>query len=217
MINAERLLSPLILWKLTTAQRDALTDLVVGMEIFNTDDEKKNVYTTAGWVEVGGGGAGVGGFPLVLYPGNQAGAPPAEFTGNLNYFRFEPSDTNELRGAIKVPASYEAGDQIFLRSHFFPQVSSGTGLFSATTYLVRVGTDTVGSTTNSHASTNSAVSSLSSGRVEQSIMDLTDSSGEINSVAVSPNDMLQIVITRGTDTNTDFLGLLENSSEVILG
>lgn len=82
--------------------------------------------------------------------------------------------------------------------------------------LIRTGTDAVTSTTNQRTSTNSAVT-LGAGTVDipQAVdCDLTDSSGDINSVAVSGGDLIEVELTRGTDTGTSDLSVPAWGAEV---
>ena len=48
---------PVKLPNLTTTQRDALSGLTGGEQIFNTTTTKVNVYDGSSWTEVGGGGS----------------------------------------------------------------------------------------------------------------------------------------------------------------
>ena len=60
------------------------------------------------------------------------------------------------------------------------------------------------------ATANSGVNIL-----EEETYDLSDGSGEINSVAISAGDFLQIQIKRDSaDTSTEIIKLLANSAEV---
>lgn len=129
-------------------------------------------------------------------------------------YRFPAGGSEQLVGFIKVPAGYLAGNPISIVVGATQIGGSGTLLASATSYLIPPGTS-FSSTTNSHASTNSAVSTASLQFQPQTI-DVSEPDGEINGVPVAPGDIIRVVLTRGTDTATGDLLLMSSTTEVIL-
>ena len=57
--------------------------------------------------------------------------------------------------------------------------------------LVRSGVDAISTTTNQRTSTNAAVANIVD-TPQIATLDITDSSGQINSVAVSANDLIKV-------------------------
>lgn len=106
----------------------------------------------------------------------------------------------------------ESGREYFWRQ--YSPSNANTILLQAVTTLIRPETDTANSTTNTHTSTNAALTNTVSNRLRTVSIDLTSATGSINSVAVSPGDMLKIALSRGTDTDTDDLRFIAFATEV---
>lgn len=131
-------------------------------------------------------------------------APTVSVEHHNQIYSFEAGLGQDLYALVKVPENYVAGNQVFLRSQFYSGDSSGNVLMQTIATLIRAGTDQISSTTNQRTSTNSAVT-LSAGTVDepQNVdFDLSSSTGEINSVAISGGDLIIVQLTRGTDTAT---------------
>jgi len=129
---------------------------------------------------------------------------------------FQNAVSNYLYTSIKVPNSYTAGGQIRLRSLWYSAGTTGNVLFTTVATLIRPAVDTITTTTNQYVSTNSAVT-LSAGTVNEPqivIFDLTNASGQINAISVSPNDLLLIKLFRNSDTSANDASLIGNASEV---
>ena len=156
-------------------------------------------------------GSGGGGSSIVWR--NDSGSAPLEETKYDNKcWNFEDGLTQYLYATVKVPQSYEAGVQIFMRLNHFHEAASASQLLSALTTLIEPG-DAFDDTTDQHASTNAAVSAGNK-VITEAVVDLTDSSGMINSVAVAAGDLLKIRLTRGTDTSVNDLFFIEGTTEV---
>lgn len=105
---------------------------------------------------------------------------------------------------VRVPSTYLTGSQIILKlGHYSPGTSNNFKLHTVTN-LIRKNTDAVNSTTNQYTSTNGdqALATPANKYFEISY-DVTDSTGKINSVVVSPGDLIKIVLTRVTPTGTE--------------
>lgn len=193
----------------TTAQRPGSP--AAGMIRYNSSLASFEFYNGSAWAQ-GGGGGGV----AVKWEEN-ANAPITTVQNNIRTYQFDATLGQSLFALVKVPASYTAGQQINLRAAFYSADTSGTVYFKTTATLIRAGTDAITSTTNQRTSSQGAVT-LSGGTANepQSITcDLTDSSGQINSVAVSANDLLLIEFFRyNSDTATGSAYLLPQLSEV---
>jgi len=166
------------------------------------------------WQNASGGGGGGG--ALIFYDeGPLAPVKTNDITNYLTYYEFEDGMSQELWGIYHVPSGYQAGAQINLKIQFFALETTNNVHFKTTSYLIREGTDAIDSTTNNHASTNSAFSLPGTGDVPNLItIDLTDGSGEINSVAVSEGDIIRFKIYRDTDTATATAKLLPYTGQI---
>jgi len=168
-----------------------------------------NAAITAGDI---GGSSGSG--ALVWVDG--ATGPTIVFQFATKTYGFASGESQTELCLIQVPSGYTAGKQIKMRTKFYSPDSSGTALLQSISTLVRTGTDAISSTTNQRTSTNSAIT-LSSGTVNKPqaiVHDLTDTSGQINGVAVSAGDLILVTIQRGTDTATSDLQALLDASGV---
>lgn len=176
--------------------------------------------TSARWQIVGGSGGGSGGGNIgsvgLDYIESTNAPVFAQTAIGINYYEYEPALSQALYLLIKVPDAYLPGNQIFLYGMWQNADSSGNALLSTQSTLIRVGTDGISSTTNQRTSTNSAVT-MSGGNQDISqeiVFDLTDSSGQINSVAVSAGDLIKIRIYENASTTASPLWYISNASEV---
>jgi len=146
------------------------------------------------------GASGGGGGGSIIWSAPDGKAPIYEEEFSSNVWKFLDNGSQELWSVIKVPSTY-GGAQIKLYIEAYSENTSNTWKLETTTYLVRNGTDAANSTTNSHASTNSNITNATTAYKSENIeLDLTDSSGQINSVSVSAGDTLRIKLTRATGT-----------------
>lgn len=183
-----------------------------GRVVWITDRSSAMVDTGAAWVPVGSGGGG-GSLQWV----EDQNSPTALVVNADKVYAFQNALAQSLYALIRVPAGYVAGSQINLRVPFISPDSSGTVLVNTVTTLVRTGTDLITSTTNQRTSTNSAVT-MTGGKADipQAVVcDLTDSSGQVNGVAVSAGDLLRVQLTRdATDTATSDVNVPVYGAEV---
>jgi hypothetical protein len=182
-----------------------------GRVIWNSTYSALNVDTGAAWNAVGSGG-GVGAF-LNFYPAPGNGPAQKETVAGLTYWEFVDGYGEILWGFLKVPESYQAGKQIKLAVTVESDEAGSAELkFQAQTYLIRSGTDAMSSTTNS--GTAEAAYSPASVFAKELVLNLTDASGEINSVAVSAGDILKIALSKPTDASTENLRVFQSLVEV---
>lgn len=199
--------------------RDAIDALqrYEGMLVYVTADATNYQLVggilNANWTELAGAGGGGGGGSITWY--ERALAAFQTFLGDIKAHIFYAADTQYLYTMIKVPASYSAGGPIKLLAKWVSNDTSGNVLFTTVATLIR-STDTYSSTTNQRTSTNSAVTvSGATQDIPQAIeFDLTSSIGEINSVAVSPGDLIKVRLTRGSDTATSGAYFYTDATEV---
>lgn len=147
-----------------------------------------------------GGGAG-GGIDLEWFEQNEA--PILDIESNSEVYQFADVDPQFLYGEVRIPDGYVSGKPISLKGHFFSSLTTGTVFFKSIATLIRTGTDSTGSTTNRHFSTNAAITVNGTAYVDTALeLDLTDTDGLINGVLVSPGDRIKISIRRDTSSDT---------------
>lgn len=119
-------------------------------------------------------------------------------------FRFTPIGGGSLLTVyVKVPQNYISGSQIQLLLGFYSPSNSNRFEMQLTTFLVRKGTDAINSMANQQVvDTGDIINSLAN-QFREGIFNLTDGSGEINSVAVSPGDLLKLQLARSSPTGSD--------------
>jgi len=156
----------------------------------------------------GGGGSGA------QWQENPGDAPTTvEENGGLVYL-FEAGSTSKLNLFLKVPEGYVSGRQITAKIGHYSPSASNTQLLKAISTLVRDGTDAFDSTTNQRTTTNTALTNTVAKQLRMSTLDISDSSGQINGVAVTPGDMIKISLYRDTDTDTDDVRFVPSLTEV---
>lgn len=163
------------------------------------------------WNGLGGAGGGGGGANWYPMPGNE---PIEDTENNEKIWKFTSGETQSLTLFVKVPETYIPGKQIKLYMGHYSPSAANTILISTTSYLIRANTDAMDSTTNSHASTNTALTNTVANMYRKAVIDLTDASGQINSVAVAAGDLIKVNLIRGTDTDTADIRMIPSITEV---
>lgn len=161
-------------------------------------------------------GSGSGGAGSALIWSEQGNAPLKAPENNFDVYFYQNGLSQELYSAIRIPSSYTPGSPIKLLVEIYSPDTSGNILLRSQSTLIRAEVDEVTSTTNQRTSTNSAITMSSSNDNEpQKVeLDLSSTSGQVNSVAVSPGDILKVKLYRDTDTATSDLRFLIQSAEV---
>ena len=163
-----------------------------------------------------GGGGGGGGIVLnwIQTGGN---SPLLDVYSNDEVYLFDDGLTQELYSSFRVPTSYGGGSQINLKIVYTTPSAANNVLFSTQSTLIKKDTTAFTSTTNQKTSTNTAnANSATANRVNEITCDITDSTGNINSVAVAAGDVIKIRIYRGTGTDTAQVRLHHQDYEVTL-
>ena len=138
-----------------------------------------------------------------------------QFANNMRSYSYQATLAQDLWATVKVPDSYTAGSQITMRMHYYSPDTSGNVLLQTISTLIRQGTDAADSVVNQRTSTNAAVTLGSPANLVRTVtFDLTSNIGEINGVAVSPNDLIKVELTRGTDTATSDIQALVFSADL---
>lgn len=163
----------------------------------------------------GGASAGGGGGGSLNWDEPPGQAPLKTVENNQIVFLYEADGSNRLVSFIKVPQGHSPGTQLKMRlSHYSPSTSNNV-LLKTVSYLIRSNTDAISSTTNSHVSTNTAITNSGvANKLVETIADITDSSGQINSITVQPGDMIRVELFRDIDTDTADIRFIPNGTEV---
>lgn len=204
-----------------TTARDAIVAGVryEGMIVYSIADAT-NFQLVGGiangnWVELSGGGGGGGG--ALQWVASDSNAPTQVEENLTSVFKYQAALAQIEYAAVRVPSSYKAGKQIFMKVTSYSPDVSGTNLLQTFCALIRTGTDAITSLTNQHTSTNAAINLATAAlanKLNSHICDLTDAVGLINGVAVSPGDLLVTAVTRGTDTGVSDIAALLFGAEV---
>lgn len=160
----------------------------------------------------GGGGAGAVWEPV------DGLAPIAAMEFNERIFSFEQAAGQALSIPIRVPTSYLAGSPITMKTYHYSPGSTLNFKFQAIVTLVRKNTDAITSTTNQYSSTNGDVVNTVANQLREVIYDLSTTTGAVNSVGVSPGDLLIVQLTRVTPSGTEDLNnvrLVPSATEVL--
>lgn len=195
----------------TTAQRPSSP--ANGMMRYNSTTGKFEGYAGGLWKDVGGGGGGAG-FAWRAMGGNAASQ--VEENGEVVNL-FGAGLAQELYCSLKVPQSYSPGSQIQLYVSGYSESASNTILLQAQSTLIRPGSTAFDSTTNQRTTTNAALTNTVAKQLREFILDVTDSSGQINGVAVAAGDVIKVRLYRGTDTDTADVRMIPNSTDVKFG
>lgn len=181
-----------------------------GRLIYVTDKTTFKGDSGSSWIALGGGG---GGGALQWIEGDNSPSPFVDSYGNQVY-AYAQNLTQKLFTAIKVPNGYITGSQINFRTFFYSPDSSGNVNITTIATLIRAGTDQISSTTNQMQS--NVATTLSSANVLIGLTSpLTDSTGKINGVSVSPGDLILLSLVRASsDTSTSDANVLAYASEV---
>lgn len=166
---------------------------------FATDSKVMYQVIDSALVPLGAGGGGT-----TLNWNNSNNSPSIEYVDGFKLGAFDNISNQELYATISVPASYRTGKPIKLRYGQFYSVSiTGNVLFKTVTALIK-DTTVIGIYANTKTSSNAQVAVASVAYTIKNIgdIDLTDSSGLINGVSVSPGDKLRIKLYRDNTNET---------------
>lgn len=185
-----------------------------GLVWLNTASKKAKYYDGVTTRTLATGSAGSG--SLVWVPDDAGAAPIKTIENQQGVWLFSPAQTQKLFTVIKVPSGYSSGDPISLLISAYSSAVSSSFLLQSLATLIRNGTDGFNSTTNQRTSTNSAQSNGSPAQILRQItLDLTSTTGTINSVAVSAGDLIKVQLARGSDADIQDVRFIESSGEVL--
>jgi hypothetical protein len=195
----------------TTAGRPAPSAYAYRV-IFDTDIKSVLVSDGTNWTRASGGGGGS------LQWVEAALSPSPVVANNIQVYNFQAADTQYLYALVKVPQSYTAGSPISLLLNFYSFDTTGNVLMQSVATLIRPTVDLISSTTNQRTSTNAAValSGSTTNKPQNLSLDLTSSTGQINSVSVAAGDLILVQLTRGTDTSLELVSVPVYGAEITL-
>lgn len=202
-------------WTVPKGAKSVISALtrVEGMVTYATDEKAYYGDDGAQLVSLGGGGGGGG---SAVWSPVEGSEPVASQENGEKVYLFPDGGTEKLCLFVKVPEGYVAGKQVNCYISLYSPSSSNTIKLQTTAYLVRKNTDAVSSTTNSRASTNSALTNTVANMYRQAVLDLSSSTGTINSVAIAAGDLIRVELTRdsATDTDTAAIRFLPSGTEL---
>lgn len=147
-----------------------------------------------------GGGGGGGG---ANWQGVGGSAPIESFENDEKVWLFQVGLAQKLILWIKVPQGYTPGNQIFGRFGFYTPATANVFRFQTVATLIRNGTDAVTSTTNQRTNTPGDTTNSVANQFRELNFELSSSSGQINSVGISANDLIKVELSRITPSGTD--------------
>lgn len=151
------------------------------------------------WSDAQGGGGGGG----IEWFADTTQSAIEDYEFGLKVWKFPDGAVYITQCRVIVPDSYVPGNQITMKVGVYSPSTSNNIAPYTNTYLVRPGVDAVNSTTNLHQGTDLISNGSPANRLADGEFELTDASGLINGVAVSPGDMLRIQFSRDYTTDTD--------------
>lgn len=178
---------------------------------------KNNVLTfrdSAGAETLAGGGGGGGGG--ANWNGTEGTSPVDDTENGEKVWLYSALDagTQKLTLFVKVPDTYVPGKQIILNIGIYSPSASGTILLQSVSYLVRQNLDAITTLANALGSGNTALTNTVANQYRKAVLPLTSSIGQINGFAVNPGDLLKVVLSRGTDTDTADIRFVPSITEV---
>jgi hypothetical protein len=196
----------------TKTNLDGLTK-TSGMLVWATDLKTLYVGDGTNYNVVGSGGGG-GSSGTWNAPSGVGALLSEQFSEKV--YLFPDAIDAELDIYVKVPNGYVAGSQINMDIGLYSASASNTILLVATTYLFAKNSTALSATTNSYSSTNSALTNTVANMYRSTTLDLSSSTGTINSVAIAAGDLLRVKITRNyaTDTDTADVSFLPSATSV---
>ena len=164
---------------------------------------------------VGSGGGGGGGANWFADQGT--GPVEGSENGERVWF-FDATDkgiaVQKLELFVRVPSSYIPGRQISMLIGSYSPSASLTQLLLARTTLIRKNLDAMDTAANQYASTNTALTNTVAKMYREISLDLSSPLGTINSLSVSPGDLIKVEVYRGTDTDTADVRFIPSATEI---
>lgn len=202
----------------------ASTDTIEGATSMTLDTQGAGVILVAEastapdqWAKIsfGASASGGGGGSAIRFV-EGANAPVKTFENEIDVFEYEPGASQALYTTIRVPSTYVVGSPIKLRILWTCASTANIALINAVATLIRSEVDEITSTTNQRTTTNTAITLSASNDLEpQKIeLDISSSTGQINSVSISAGDLIKVKVQESSSTVADAIKLIPDASEV---
>jgi hypothetical protein len=161
------------------------------------------------------GGAPSGGGTAVWMGDTDAPLEEVEF--NEKVWKYGSGGSQYLYLYMKVPSSYTAGVQVRMRLGLYSSASSFTIGFTSISYLYENNvTDLSTVSANTHTSTPTPLTNTVSYAFREIVMDITDATGQINSVAIAAGDIIKVRLERNAaQTDTADLRFIPSATEIL--
>lgn len=135
-------------------------------------------------------------------------------------FKYAQGDTQQMTLFVKVPSGYLAGRQILLYLGFYSPSAADEWKVQTVASLVRKGQDAVDSVANQHTDDSGDITNDQANEFTEVGFELTSALGQVNGFAVSPGDLLVVVLTRqapaGTEDTAE-IRMIPSTTEVKFG
>ena len=192
--------------ELTPAQVTAFGNPAAGYQFMYNKDGTYFAKDSSGTETPLGSGAGGGGGGLEWNGPDGFEPPDAEENGEFVYL-FEEGQSNKLVVWLKVPQGYLAGRQIQMYHSLYSPSAADDWKMQTLSTLVRKNFDAVTDVTNQLTTNTGDITNTIASQYRQVTTDITNASGEINSVVVQPGDLIKVELSRvapaGTDDSAD--------------
>lgn len=143
-------------------------------------------------------------------------APEAAEENSEKVYQFVTGQLQKLCLFYRVPTTYNAGQQIFLRALAYINATSTQFKMQLTSYLIRPGTDAVSSVANSLVQAQEQTIVSPANTPYLLTLALTNASGQINAIAVTAGDLIRIELQRvdATSENANDVKFIPSTSEI---
>lgn len=165
----------------------------------------------------GGGSAGGGGGGSLLWTQVAGAAPIEDLEFNNNVYFFSQGASQEIATYIKVPQSYELGTPIKMHVSAYSPNDTDEWRIQTTSTLLRNGIDAINNSLNQKISDSGDVVNTLAYVYRELSLDISDSAGKINNVAISAGDLIKVELTRIAPSGTEDieeLRVIGSSTEV---
>ena len=163
---------------------------------------------------VGSGGGGGGGANWQPVSGL---SPVEDYEYDEKIWKFETGSLEALTLWVRVPTSYIAGTQVSMKASFYSPSAANMWKMQAVAALIRKNNDAIDGVANLNTANSGDITNAVAKRMREISITLSDSGGLINSLAISPGDIIKVTLSRiapsGTDDTAD-VRFIPSSTEV---
>jgi hypothetical protein len=165
------------------------------------------------WQVVGGSGSGGGGGFLTQYIyGNNVGVGGAasyDYEAGQKVWVLQPTQGEKIFSVIDVPLEYIAGNEINLYAKFRTAATADDVEINCVLTLIRTAVDDYNSTTNQVTSAVTPITMSAPSANKNLAFTYTVAAGEINSVAISPGDLILVELFEDGSTVSENIRVID--------